>query len=502
MNHWVIAPIALPFATALLMMLPLGLRLQRALAVAATLLLALIALRLVGLAGEGAEVYALGAWPPPFGIALVLDPLSAMMVTLTAFCGLGALMHACSGWDERGRDFHPLFQFQLAGLNGAFLTGDLFNLFVFFELMLIASYCLLQYGAGGARRTAGIHYVVLNLIGSTLFLVAVALIYGATGTLNLADLAMKISSIAPHQEPAVRAAALLLMVVFALKAALLPLYFWLPSTYGAAVAPVAAIFVVLSKVGVYAILRVHGLVFGAEAGPLAHAIDGWLMPAALATVAIGGIGALGSSTLRELCGYLAIGSSGLVLVSAALGNQEGFLAAQFYLVHSVISVSALFLLADAIGASRGEDGDRICRSNAVKNSMLYGILFFVIAIAAAGLPPLAGFMGKAMVFAAAVNDPAFGWILFVVLAGSLLNLLALARAGIQFFWHCASDPAPAVREGWRRNVSAAAFLATVTVALAAAAGPIAAYAGKSAAQHAKAYSYGAELLKKGGEVMR
>lgn len=502
MNHWVIAPIALPFATALLTMLPLGLRAQRALAIASTLLLALISLRLVGLAGQGAEVYALGAWPPPFGIALVLDPLSAMMVTLTAFCGLAALMHALSGWDERGRDFHPLFQFQLAGLCGAFLTGDLFNLFVFFELMLIASYCLLQHGAGGARRAAGVHYVVLNLIGSTLFLVGVALIYGATGTLNLADLAVKVSAIAPHQEPAVRAGALLLMVVFALKAALLPLYFWLPATYGAAAAPVAAIFVVLSKVGVYAILRVHGLVFGPDAGPLAHAVDAWLMPAALATVALGGIGALGASTLRELCGYLAIGSSGLVLVSAALGTEAGFLAAQFYLVHSVISVAALFLLADAIAASRGADGDRICRSTAMDNSMLYGILFFVLAIAAAGLPPLAGFMGKAMVLVAALRDPAFGWILFIVLTGSLLNLLALARAGIQFFWHCAHEPAPAIREGWRRSVSAAAFLAAVTVVLAAAAGPIAAYASKSAAQHASAYSYGEELLRKGAEVLR
>ncbi|MEX0958720.1 MAG: monovalent cation/H+ antiporter subunit D [Burkholderiales bacterium] len=502
MNHWIIAPIALPFATALLTMLPMGLTAQRVISLGSALLLAVISIGLIGLAGGEADVYALGAWPAPYGIVLVLDRLSAMMVALTAFCGLAALMHAVSGWDARGRDFHPLFQFQLAGLCGAFLTGDLFNLFVFFELMLIASYCLLQHGAGASRRAAGIQYVVLNLTGSTLFLVAVALIYGALGTLNLADLAVKVSAIEPHQVPAVRAAALILMVVFALKAAILPLYFWLPSTYGAAAAPVAAIFVVLSKVGVYAILRLHGMVFGADAGALAHAADAWLLPAALATVAIGGIGALGASTLRELSGYLAIGSSGLVLVSASLGTPEGMQAGQFYLLHSVISVSALFLLADAISAFRGDDGDRIVRARAIEKPMFYGILYFLIAIAAAGLPPLAGFMGKAMVLSAAVHAPGTGWVFAVVLIASLLNLLALARAGIQIFWHCAGEAAIPSRESWRKGVSAAAFLTAVTVALAVAAGPVARYAGYSAAQQASAYEYGGELLRKGMQVNR
>jgi multicomponent K+:H+ antiporter subunit D len=500
-SHWPIAPILIPFVAALLAMLPLGLRAQRGASVVSVLLLVLVAAVLLLRADGASEVYALGNWPAPFGIVLVVDRFAAMLLAVTAVCALACVWHAQRGWDAQGRDFHALFQFQLAGINGAFLTGDLFNLFVFFELLLIASYCLLQHGGGGARRIAGIHYVVLNLVGSTLFLVAVALVYGSLGTLNLADIAQRVTAAGELQLPAVRAAALLLLVVFALKAALLPLFFWLPATYGAAAAPVAALFVVLSKVGVYAILRVHGSVFGAEPA-LAATVLPWLLPAALATVVAGGLGALIAGTLRELAGYLAIGSGGLLLTAVALGGAGGFQAAQFYLLGSVVSVAALFLLADAVAAGRGDAGDRIVRAAPMRGQGMAAALFFLIAIAAAGLPPLTGFIGKALLLKAAVGEPSAAWVFAIVLSGSLLNVVALARAGIQVFWHVSDRPAPEAAQPWRTGVRPAALLVAVSVALAVFAGPVSDYAARSAALLADGTGYGASLLARGAEAAR
>lgn len=499
MSHWPIAPILIPLLAALLAMVLPGLRAQRTVSVASALLLAAVAARLLARAEGGPEIYALGDWPAPFGIVLVADRFAALMLAVAAACAIACLWQAARGWDEQGRDFHALFQFQLAGINGAFLTGDLFNLFVFFELLLIASYCLLQHGGGGERRAAGIHYVVLNLVGSVLFLVAVALIYGALGTLNLADLALRLAQAAETQWPAVRVAAALLLVVFALKAAVLPLFFWLPATYGAAAAPVAALFVVLSKVGVYAILRVHGGVFGADES-LAQTLCAWLLAAALATVLVGGLGALAAATLRTLAGYLAIGSSGLLLVAVAVGGAAGYRAAQFYLPGSVFALAALFLLADSVSARRGDRGDRIARAAPMREHGPAAALYFVLAISAAGLPPLAGFIGKALLLKAALDSPAAAWIIGIVLGGSLLGLVALARAGIHVFWHVSDAPPIAPAQPWRTSYGPAALLAGASVALALAAGPVADYAGRSAARLADGAGYAAELLGKGREA--
>jgi multicomponent K+:H+ antiporter subunit D len=495
-SHWPIAPILIPLLAALLAMVLPAARAQRTVAVASTVLLAAVAAVLLGRAEGGPESYALGNWPAPFGIVLVVDRFAALMLAVTALCAIACLWQAARGWDEQDRDFHALFQFQLAGINGAFLTGDLFNLFVFFELLLIASYCLLQHGGGGERRVAGIHYVVLNLVGSVLFLVAVALIYGALGTLNLADLAQRLAQAAQTQVPALRAASLLLLVVFALKAAVLPLFFWLPAAYGAAAAPVAALFVVLSKVGVYAILRVHGAVFGAD-DSLAQTLFAWLLPAALATVVVGGLGALVANTLRMLAAYLAIASSGLLLTAVAIGGAGAYQAAQFYLPGSVFAVAALFLLADSIAARRGDRGDRIGRAAPMHGHGLAAALFFVLAISAAGLPPLAGFIGKALLLKAALDAPAAGWIIGVVLGGSLLGLVALVRAGVHVFWRV-SDAAPiAPAQPWRASLRPATLLAGASVALALAAGPLADYAGRSAQRLADGAGYAAELLVQG-----
>lgn len=263
MSHLSILPILIPmFAGALLLMLPSLERLKRSISVLATLALVPLALVLMARADDGQlQVYALGGWQPPFGIVLLLDRFAALMLLATAVLGSAVVLYAIRGDDRRGLRFHALLQFQLLGINGAFLTGDLFNLFVFFEVMLIASYALLFHGGGAERVRAGLHYVLLNLVGSAFFLIAVGVLYGITGTLNMSDLANKVALADADSAPLLAAAGLLLLVVFALKAALLPLHFWLPRAYSAASAPVAALFAIMTKVGVYSIVRVYLLVF-------------------------------------------------------------------------------------------------------------------------------------------------------------------------------------------------------------------------------------------------
>ncbi|MEX0760599.1 MAG: proton-conducting transporter membrane subunit, partial [Tistlia sp.] len=260
MNHWIVVPVILPAMLAPLLVLAVrhSLTLQRVFSAVGTAALVAVSLGLaLRAAGGGPEIYELGNWPAPFGIVLVLDRLSALMLLLTGLLAAAVLTYAISsGWDARGRHFHPLFQFQLMGVNGAFLTGDLFNLFVFFEVLLIASYGLMLHGGGAERLKAGVQYIVVNLAGSTLFLFAVGTIYAVTGTLNMADLAVKVQQVAPGDEALLRVGALLLLVVFAVKAALVPLHFWLPGTYANAPAPVAALFAIMTKVGAYSIIRV------------------------------------------------------------------------------------------------------------------------------------------------------------------------------------------------------------------------------------------------------
>jgi multicomponent K+:H+ antiporter subunit D len=334
-----------------------------------------------------------------------------------------------------------LFQLQLLGLNGAFLTGDLFNLFVFFEILLIASYALLLHGQGPARSRAGLHYVVLNLIGSSLFLFAVGTLYGITGTLNMADLAVRVAQTGAGDAPLLRAAALLLLVVFALKAALLPLYFWLPRAYAAAHAPVAALFAIMTKVGVYSILRVYTLIFGHEAGPLADLALPWLWPLGLATLGLASIGVLAAAELRGLIAYLVLMSVGLLLAAIALATPAALAAALYYLLHTTLVSGGLFLLAGNIRRQRGVHSDRLLDvAPPLQQPALFGVLFFIAAVAMIGMPPLSGFVGKLMLLTAVmpgttgVTSTQIVWFWATVLGGSLLTLIALSRAGSRLFW--------------------------------------------------------------------
>ncbi|MFZ6045488.1 monovalent cation/H+ antiporter subunit D [Pseudomonas sp. CR3202] len=436
MMHLPILPILIPlFAGALLLMLPSMERLKRSISVVSTLALVPLALLLMQQAGDGQlRVYALGSWQPPFGIVLLLDRLAALMLLATAVLASAAVLYAVRGDDRNGMRFHALFQFQLLGINGAFLTGDLFNLFVFFEILLIASYALLMHGGGAERVRAGLHYVILNLAGSALFLIAVGALYGITGTLNMADMARQVAAAGPGQAPVLAAAGLLLLLVFALKAALLPLYFWLPRAYTAASAPVAALFAIMTKVGIYSILRVYSLVFGPEAGELANLAQPWLWPLALASVILGALGALAATTLQGLLAYLVVVSAGTLLAAIALGTPEAQGAALFYLLHSTWVAGGLFLLADLVSRQRGDKAGKLVQGPALQNPAILGAAFFFAAIAVAGLPPLSGFFAKLLLLQAVPPGGGALPLWSALLIGGFISLVALSRAGSTLFW--------------------------------------------------------------------
>jgi multicomponent K+:H+ antiporter subunit D len=487
-GHEIVLPIVLPLAAGALLLLleRVASRWVPALSAAAVAAGVVLAALLVRQADHGAvQPYLLGNWTAPFGIALALDRLAALMLLVTALVAAAALAHSLAGDDRRheapSRHFHALFQFQLMGLNGAFLTADLFNLFVFFEVLLAASYGLLLHGATPARLKAGVHYVVFNLTGSALFLLAVSLLYALTGTLNMADLAVKLPQVAADNQRLAMAALLMLLVVFAVKAALLPLYFWLPETYASASAPTAALFAVLTKVGVYAIVRVTTLFVPAG---LASGSSPLLAGLALATLLLAALGALAATHLRTLVASLVVASAGTLLLAIGLGSERGLAAGLFYLVPSTLVAAAWFLLADRIAAARG-GSDALQPGPRPASWAPLGAGFFVAAVAVAGVPPLAAFMGKALVLQAAGTTPWAGWVVAGVLASSLMVMVALARAGSALFWEtgpaCAAAPPDSVRRPGLAGAATAAALAAVLLC-AVVAGPIGRYTGATAAQ--------------------
>ncbi len=458
MGHWIIAPVVLP-ATLAALSLFLGPRGARLLALAGTAGLLAIAIALIHAATTtGPQVYRLGDWPAPFGITLVLDRLSALMLLLTAGLALITLIQAIgTGWDQRGRKFHALWLFQLMGLNGAFLTGDAFNLFVFFEVLLIASYGLMTHGGTGPRLRAGLQYIAVNLIGSTLFLFALATVYAVTGTLNMADLAVKLPSLPAGDQALMRVAAILLMLVFALKGALVPLQFWLPGTYAAAPGVVTALFAVMTKLGAYAALRFGTLVFPPDLAVTEGLIGPLMLPAALTTLAIGAIGILGATSLPRLAAFATLMSMGTVFTAISGFTPESTTAALYYMIHSTLAGAALFLIADLVQARA--PGSRLPGALA--------LLFFAAAIATAGLPPLSGFPAKIMVLMALPHWPVWA----VVLGGTFLAILGLSRMGSALFWK-PQGQAPALPAA---QAFGPAVLLAALVALTLFAGPVTAW---------------------------
>jgi multicomponent K+:H+ antiporter subunit D len=483
-DHLMIAPVVLPLlaGAAMLLLDERRRELKAAINVASTFALVGIAIVLLATSDTAATglasrvgVYRLGDWPAPFGIVLVVDRLSALMLLLTSILGSATVVFSLARWHRAGAHFHSLFQFLLMGLNGAFLTGDLFNLFVFFELLLAASYGLALHGSGTARVKAGLHYIVVNLVASLLFLIGISLIYSVSGTLNMADLAARIPHIAQEDRSLLEAGAGILGTAFLLKAGMWPLCFWLPTTYAAASSPVASIFAIMTKVGVYIVLRLWLLLFGQGAGASAHFGGDWLLYGGMATVAFGIIGTLASQDMARLAAFSVLVSSGTVLTAIGMDQTGVTGGALFYMVSSTLGISAFFLLielvergrepgADVLAVTReayGEDDEDFNEEAeagfAIPATMgLLGLAFIGCALVIAGLPPLSGFIAKFALLTASLNPSgmiqgseavrASTWALLAVLILSgLAALIAMTRAGIRAFWAAPDREVPRVR---------------------------------------------------------
>ena len=442
-THLAIAPVVIPAIAAPLALLMM--RRRRRVGVGISLLscsaMLVAALTLLVLSMDGTiRTYAIGEWAAPFGIVLVVDRLSAIMLTLAASLSLIAMLHAVlTRTDRDGWHFHPLFQFQMLGLNGAFLTGDLFNLFVFFEVLLIASYGLMLHGQGPARLKAGIQYVIVNIVGSSLFLIALGLLYALTGTLNMADMGLQVAAIGPDDQGLLRVAALLLATVFAIKAALVPLHLWLPRTYAVTTPAVAALFAIMTKVGVYAMIRVVPLIFGDDAGAAAWAPAPYLMPIAILTAIVGFAGVFVARNLSEQAAYAIIGSTGTLMIAVSAWQVDSITAALYYLVHSTLSGAALFLVADVVARRRGSHVDHASPGPVFAHRQLAALLFMAAAIATAGLPPLSGFIGKLMILQSVADIDGWAWGWTAILATTLIGVIGFARTGSAIFWK--SEPA-------------------------------------------------------------
>ena len=500
-DHLVIAPVVLPMLAGAGMVLAGGQRRGAtvALGFASTLLLVALSAALLPLAAPEVRVYRLGDWPALFGIVLVLDRLSAMMLALSSLLGLAAFVFSLARWHRAGAYFQPLLQFQIMGLNGAFLAGDLFNLFVFFEVTLAASYGLALHGSGRARVLAGLHYVVVNLLTSLLFLIGVSVVYGVAGTLNMADLATRMRDVAAGDRALLEAGLAVMGVAFLVKAAMWPLGFWLPGTYAAATAPAAAILSVLSKVGVYAVLRVWLLLFGGEAGPSAGFGGSALLVGGLLTVAYGSVAVLATQSLPRLAGASVIVSSGTLLAAIGTGQAAVTGGALFYLVSSVLAIAAFFLLIELVerGREAGADVLAVTREAfgageedevpeqqeigvAVPGTVaLLGLGFVACGLLLAGLPPLAGFLAKFAILSpllapGGVGIPPSTWFVAAALILSgLSTVVAVTRAGIAAFW---TSPAAAVPRVGTAEIAPVGLLLALSVTLSVAAGPVVDYA--------------------------
>lgn len=422
---------------------------------------------------DGIAVYMLGGWQAPFGIVLVLDRLSAVMLVLNAVLALMSLIYALAHWRRAGPHFQSLFQFLIMGVNGAFLTGDLFNLFVFVEVLLAASYGLLLHGLGEPRIKAGLHYVAINLAGSFVFLIGVSLIYGVTGTLNMADLAVRVRGLAEGDRILFETGAAILGVAFLLKAGAWPLNFWLAPAYGAAAPPVAAVFSIMTKVGVYALLRLGSLLSGASAaGAPAPFNDGWLFGIGVVTLVLGTAGIFTAVQPQRLVAYCVIASAGTLLAALGFGGTPMKGAALFYLASSVLATGAFFMLSEMIERTGQSDEEMSITTDppeqeerfdtdftddvvgiVIPAAMAFlGMSFVACALLVAGLPPLSGFVAKFLILSAALPDisheavPVSAWVLWgTVLGSSLAAIIALCRMGIRLFWSSEEIVTPRLR---------------------------------------------------------
>ncbi|KPW98930.1 MULTISPECIES: monovalent cation/H+ antiporter subunit D [Pseudomonas syringae group] len=493
MNQLIIAPILLPLLTAGLMLWlgekhrPLKGRINLFSSILGLGISVVLFLWVQHSGSSGSiGVYLPGNWGVPFGIVLVVDHLSALMLVLTGIIGVCALLFALARWDRAGASFHALFQIQLMGLYGAFLTADLFNLFVFFEVLLAASYGLMLHGSGRARVSTGLHYISINLLASSLFLIGAALIYGVTGTLNFADLAIKIPQVAESDLGLLHAGAAILATAFLAKAGMWPLNFWLVPAYSAASAPVAAMFAIMTKVGVYTLLRLWTLLFSGQAGASAFFGGDWLIYGGMATIFTAAIAIIAAQRLERLASLIILVSAGILLSAVGFAQPSLTSGALFYMVSSTLALSAMFLLGELVERSRSaneipleydvdqlprtleslhpppgtnlDDEQKVVVGQVIPMTMAFlGLSFIACALLIIGMPPLSGFIGKLTLLSALMNplgldvgqDEALStpaWMLIGLLIFSgLASLIAFSRLGTQRFWTPHERPSPLLR---------------------------------------------------------
>ncbi|WP_052849928.1 Na+/H+ antiporter subunit D [Streptomyces avicenniae] len=431
---------------------------------------------------DGTAVVAAGGWRPPLGIALVADLTAALLLTVAVLVALAVLVFAvgqgtAGDSSETAVPFHPAYLLLVGGIGLAFLSGDLFNLFVAFEVMLASSYVLITLNAGEARVQAGMTYVMTSLTSSLLFLTAIALVYGATGTVSFAELADRTADLPGGVRTAL---ASFLLVVFGIKAAVVPLHFWLPDSYPTAPAPITAVFAaLLTKVGVYAMVRTQTLLFPRD--------DVWwlLVWAAVATMLVGILGAIAQDNVNRLLSFTLVSHIGFMLFGLALSDAAGLGGTLLYIVHHIVVQASLFLVTglvvartgtSALHRMEGEEGEG-------GGSPVVAVLFMLPALSLAGLPPFSGFIAKfALLRAAAADGGAAAWLLSgAALVTSLLTLYAMVRVWRAVSAPAARDAEPVGHGARTLTVGAAAGMVAAGLAIAVLAGPLARVAERAAA---------------------
>jgi multicomponent Na+:H+ antiporter subunit D len=431
MNNLIILPIIIPLFTAIILIFfNKNIKVQKWISAIASFAGIVISSVIVQRVHEsGIQTLAVGNWKAPYGIVLVADMYSSLLVLTTSIIAFTSLLFAFStiSHDREKFFFYPGVQFLILGVSGAFLTGDLFNLFVFFEVMLMSSYLLLVLGSRKIQLQESIKYILVNVISSALFVIAVAYLYAVTGTLNMADLSVRISEMG--QSGYITVLAILFLIVFGLKGAIFPLFFWLPGSYQAPPTVITALFgALLTKVGVYSITRVYTLIFYHDPS-FTHQILAWL---AALTIIFGAIGAIAFWDIKKIVIYNIITAVGVILFGIAANTPEAVEGSVYYLIHDMIIKGALFLLVGVIIAVTGTSHLRKF-SGLMASHPFLGWMFFIAALSLAGIPPFSGFVGKLKIVQGGFEAGEYT-IAFIVLMSSLLVLYSVMKIFIHGFW--------------------------------------------------------------------
>jgi multicomponent Na+:H+ antiporter subunit D len=471
MNVLLVLPILIPLTTAIVALLTRQwLPIQRGVSVVgAAGLLGTALVLLLSVWQNGIQATQIGNWAAPFGITLVADLFSALMVVLAGLMGLAIAIYSLGSMDSAREKFgyYPLLHLLLMGVCGAFLTGDLFNLYVWFEVMLMASFVLLALGSERAQLEGAVKYVTLNLVSSALFLAAVGVIYGMTGTLNMADLALQLNRVSASQPGLVLTLAMLFLVAFGIKAAIFPLFFWLPASYHTAPAAVSAIFAgLLTKVGVYALIRVFTLLFVQDVG-FTHTL---LLAIAGLTMVTGVLGAVAQSEFRRLLSFHIISQIGYMLMGLALFTPLALAGSVFYLIHHIIVKTNLFLVSGLVHRLRGTYQLKQL-GGLYRTAPVVAVLFLIPALSLAGIPPLSGFWAKLVLIQAGLAQEQYV-LVATALAVSLLTLFSMTKIWAEAFWKEAPEPKLGGAPATLPLLIPIASLAMLTVGIGLAAEPI------------------------------